>query len=110
MTIMNDALAALAIPRRQEILRIVWDREVAAGEIAAHFDVSFSAISQHLKALRDAGVVVVRRDGKRRLYRVDRAALGTLAGALEQMWATQLAQLKDLAEAEERRRTDDAGS
>ena len=94
---MPDALALLAEPRRQAILRLVWDREMAAGAIAERFEVTFSAISQHLALLREAGLVVVRRQGKRRLYRADQAALGPLAPALEQMWRAQLETLKDLA-------------
>ncbi|HTJ37185.1 MAG TPA: metalloregulator ArsR/SmtB family transcription factor, partial [Dactylosporangium sp.] len=71
-----DALHAVAEPRRREILRLVWDAERSAGDVAAHFDVTFGAVSQHLAVLRKAGLVSVRKDGNRRLYRADRAALG----------------------------------
>src|SRR5438093_6728344 len=102
-----DALQVVAEPRRREILRLVWDREVAAGDIAAQFDVGFGAVSQHLGVLRDAGFVRVRREGNRRLYVADRARLGPLAQALEAMWASTLDRLaaaveSDAAEAETR--------
>jgi DNA-binding transcriptional ArsR family regulator len=99
-----DALQVIAEPRRREILRQVWDAEVPAGVLAAHFDVSFAAVSQHLAVLREAGLVTVRRDGTRRLYRADREALGRLGQVLEQMWTAQLAELAELAEAAERER------
>jgi DNA-binding transcriptional ArsR family regulator len=99
-----DALQVIAEPRRREILRLVWDTEVPAGVVAAQFDVSFAAVSQHLAVLREAGLVTVRRDGTRRLYRADREALGRLGQVLEQMWTAQLAELAELAEAAERER------
>ena len=99
-----DALQVIAEPRRREILRLVWDAEVSAGVVAAHFDVSFAAVSQHLAVLREAGLVTVRRDGTRRLYRANRRALGRLGQVLEQMWTVQLAELAELAEDEERER------
>jgi DNA-binding transcriptional ArsR family regulator len=97
-----DRLQVVAEPRRRAILRLVWDAEVPAGEIAAHFDVSFAAVSQHLGVLRQAGLVTVRRQGTRRLYRADRSALGRLGQALEQLWSSQLDELAELAEAAER--------
>ena len=97
-----DSLQVVAEPRRRAILRLVWDEEVAAGEIAARFDVSFAAVSQHLGVLRQAGLVTVRREGTRRLYRADRAALGRLGQLLEQLWSSQLDELTALAEAAER--------
>ncbi|MGI8969883.1 MAG: ArsR/SmtB family transcription factor [Dehalococcoidia bacterium] len=66
-----DKLQVVAEPRRRAILQLVWDRELAAGEIAGHFDVGFAAVSQHLGVLRQAGFVRMRREGKRRLYRAD---------------------------------------
>ena len=96
-----DALQVVAEPRRREILRLVWDRELAAGEIARRFDVSFPAVSQHLGVLRDAGFVNIRRDGRTRLYRADRKALGPLRPMLEKMWTRSLDRLAELVEAEE---------
>jgi DNA-binding transcriptional ArsR family regulator len=68
---------------------------LAVGEIAAQFSVGFSAVSQHLGVLRQAGLVTVRRDGTRRLYRADQAALGRLGQVLEQMWSRQLDELTE---------------
>jgi DNA-binding transcriptional ArsR family regulator len=99
-----DALQLIAEPRRREILRLVWDAEVPACVVAAHFDVTFAAVSQHLAALREAGLVTVRRDGTRRLYRANRQALGRLGQVLEQLWTVQLAELAQLAEEAERER------
>jgi DNA-binding transcriptional ArsR family regulator len=97
-----DSLQVVAEPRRRAILHLVWDRELAAGEIAARFDVSFAATSQHLAVLRKAGFVSVRRDGRSRLYRADRKALGPLRATLEKMWATSLDRLVTLIEEEKR--------
>ena len=93
-----DALQVVAEPRRREILRLVWDRELAAGEIASRFDVSFPAVSQHLGVLREAGFISVRRDGRVRLYRADRKALGPLRPMLEKMWTESLDRLAGLVE------------
>jgi DNA-binding transcriptional ArsR family regulator len=89
-------LEAVASPRRREILRLVWDRERSAGEIAEHFDVSWPAISQNLGVLRRAGLVVERRDANRRLYRADREAAGSLAAVLEESWRTDLTKLQNV--------------
>lgn len=94
-------LAVIAEPRRQAILRLCWSRERTAGELADAFDVTFGAVSQHLKVLRDAGLVTVRPEGTRRFYRADRAALGPLSAYLEAQWAEQLDNLATLAEAAE---------
>jgi DNA-binding transcriptional ArsR family regulator len=93
-----DPMRAIAEPRRREILRLIWDGEHTAGEIAARFDVTFGAVSQHLGVLRQAGLVVVRRDGTRRFYRANRPALAPFAAVLEQMWAGKLDRLAQLAE------------
>jgi DNA-binding transcriptional ArsR family regulator len=93
-----DPLHALGEPRRRDILRLVWDSERSAGDIAAQFDVTFGAVSQHLGVLRRAGLVSVRKDGTRRLYRARRDELGPLAGWLESMWAGELDRLAALAE------------
>jgi DNA-binding transcriptional ArsR family regulator len=96
-----DALRVVAEPRRREILRLVWDRELPAGDIASRFDVSFAAVSQHLGVLRDAGFVSVRRDGRARLYKADRNALGPLRPMLERMWESSLDRLARLVEEED---------
>jgi DNA-binding transcriptional ArsR family regulator len=95
--------AVIAEPRRREILRLVWHGERAAGEIhRAIGDVTFGAVSQHLRVLSEAGLVEVRRDGRHRYYRARRAALGPLRRALEQMWASALDDLAGLAESEDK--------
>jgi DNA-binding transcriptional ArsR family regulator len=99
-----DAVKVISEPRRREILRLVWDRELAAGDIAREFDVTFGAISQHLAILRGAGFVQARRDGNRRLYRADRERLGPLAKALEAMWSETLDRLADAIESDLRSR------
>ena len=73
-----EPLQVVAAPRRLRILELVWDRELSAGEIAAQFDVSWSAVSQHLRVLKTAGFIVERREGTSRLYRADKTALGPL--------------------------------
>jgi len=95
-----DVLELIAQPRKRQILQLVWRRELSAGEIAAKFDVSFSAVSQHVGVLKEAGLLAERRDGKRRLYRAERERLGPFAAALEAMWAERLGVLKALAEDE----------
>jgi DNA-binding transcriptional ArsR family regulator len=97
-----DAVRAVAEPRRREILRLVWDAELSAGEIADRFDVTFGAVSQHLKVLREAGLVTLRQDGRKRFYRADREGMGPLADYLKSMWATRLDKLAELAEEAER--------
>ena len=95
-----DALQVVAEPRRRAILRLVWDQELPAGDIAARFEVTFPAVSQHLRVLRDAGLVSVRRDGRTRLYKTDRKALGPLRPMLERMWNDNLDRLVALIEEE----------
>jgi DNA-binding transcriptional ArsR family regulator len=96
-----EPLQVIAAPRRLRILELVWDRELSAGEIAAEFDVSWSAVSQHLRVLRTAGFLVERREGTSRLYRADKAALGSLRSVVEDHWRQGLGRVKDLAEAEQ---------
>src|SRR5687768_12087960 len=101
---MESALRAIAEPRRREILRLVWDRELPAGQIASHFDVTHAAISQHLRVLREAALVTERREGTRRLYRASPEGLGELRAYLEAYWDEGLQRLKVAAEREERRK------
>lgn len=96
-----EPLQVIAAPRRLRILELVWDRERAAGDIAAQFEVSWSAISQHLTVLKAAGFVVERRAGRSRFYRADQAALGSLRSIVEEHWQRGLTRIKDLAEAEQ---------
>ena len=106
---LDVALHALADPRRREILSIVRDRELPAGEIADRFDVSRPAISQHLAVLRQAGLLTERRDGTRRLYRAHPAGAVDLRVWLEAFWDDGLAQLRLAAEEEANGRIDAGG-
>jgi len=92
---MDDALRAVADPTRREILRLVRDEEVAAGELARHFPtISRPAVSQHLRVLADAGLVAARPDGNRRLYRWRPEGLRDVAAFLDELWSDNLARLK----------------
>jgi DNA-binding transcriptional ArsR family regulator len=100
---MQAAVHAISEPRRREILRLVRDRELAAGDIAARFDVTRPAISQHLTVLKNAGLVSERRDGTRRLYRARPEGLAELQAFLDGFWEDRLQRLKQVAEAEQRK-------
>ena len=91
---MQAVLDAISSPRRREILRLVWDQELAAGDLAARFDVTWPAVSQNLRVLRAAGLVTERKEANRRFYRADRAALGSFRAALEEMWSGDLDRLR----------------
>jgi DNA-binding transcriptional ArsR family regulator len=97
------AVRAIAEPRRRQILRLVRDEEMSAGEIASHFEVTRSAVSQHLRVLKDAGLVSERRQGTRRIYRIRPEGLAELREFIDGLWEIKLATLKRAAEAEERR-------
>src|SRR4029077_20647890 len=99
---MEAALKAIAEPHRRQILSLVRDGELSAGEIAAHFDVTRPAISLHLNVLKEAGLVDERRNGTRRLYRARPEGLTEVKAFLEQFWDTRLDALKREAEREER--------
>ncbi|MEZ5354395.1 MAG: winged helix-turn-helix domain-containing protein [Bryobacteraceae bacterium] len=99
------AWTVLASPRRCEILRLVWKDERSAGAIRdAMPEVTFGAVSLHLGVLREAGLVTVRQEGRRRFYRARREALGELGAALEAMWDDALWKLQLEAELEQSRR------
>jgi DNA-binding transcriptional ArsR family regulator len=99
----EPALRAIAEPRRRQILRLVRDEEMSAGEIASHFEVTRSAVSQHLRVLKDAGLVSERRQGTRRIYRIRPEGLAELREFIDGLWEIKLAAPKRVAEAEERR-------
>jgi len=99
---MDAQLRALADPRRRRILELVRDHEATAGAIAAHFEVTRPAISQHLTVLKQAGLLDERRDGTRRLYRAQPASLLGLKRFVDRFWAEGLTRLKSQAEAEAR--------
>lgn len=81
-----DPLQVIAEPNRRRILGLVWENELSASEIADQFESTFGAVSQHLAVLRRAGFVSVRREGNRRFYEANRAAL-------EAMWQDTLEDL-----------------
>ena len=95
---MQDVLDAISSARRRQILRLVWERELSAGDIAAQFDVSWPAISQNIAVLRKAGLVTERREANRRFYRADQQALGSLQPALREMWALDLDRLRSVVD------------
>jgi DNA-binding transcriptional ArsR family regulator len=100
----ETVLKAIAEPRRQQILRLVWQHERAAGDIAAHFEISRPAISKHLRVLRQAGLVEERRDGTQRLYRARPERLAEAQRVLESFWDDGLAAIKRSAEDDARHR------
>lgn len=98
-------LAAIASPRRREILRLTWREERGAGELReAMPDVSWGAVSQQIGALVSAGLLETRVDGRRRFYRARPESLGSVADVLERMWHDALWKLKLAAELEASRR------
>jgi DNA-binding transcriptional ArsR family regulator len=102
INVVDAAFKALAEPRRREILRLIWSQELPAAQIAARFDdVTRSAVSQHLGVLRDADLVLKRRDGTRRLYRVNHEEMAKLRNFLDEYWTDSLERLRDLSEAAE---------
>jgi len=105
--VLSDAaiLHALGEPRRVAILRLVRDQEYPSGEIAARFpDITGPAVSQHLRILREAGLIEERRSGTRRLYRARPEGLAELRALLRDFWDDSLSQLKDAAEDQQRRK------
>jgi len=102
MSAMEVALRAIAEPHRRQIMRLVWNEELSAGEIASHFDVSRPAVSQHLNVLKGAGLVSERRNGARRLYRARPEGIEELKTFLDDFWGGKLEALKREAEREEK--------
>lgn len=95
---LDEVFRALAEPRRRQILRLVSHFELAAGEIAGTFEVSRTAVSQHLTVLKNAGLLDERRDGTRRFYRARRDGLVALRAFLEDMWSDSLDVARALVE------------
>ena len=89
----DDTLRALANPTRRAMLELVWDAERSSSQIAQAVGATRPAASQHLKVLRDAGLVQVRVDGNQRLYRVDTGRLAEVRRALEGFWGARLGRL-----------------
>jgi DNA-binding transcriptional ArsR family regulator len=97
------AFAALAEPRRRAMLLLVRDRPRSVNEIAAHFDISQQAVSQHLQVLREAGLVAVRAEGQRRLYVVRPEGLDAVREFMAKLWPEGLGRLKTDVESRKRR-------
>ncbi|MCK6257832.1 metalloregulator ArsR/SmtB family transcription factor [Fictibacillus sp. KIGAM418] len=100
----EKAIHSLSVPTRRAILDVLRGRELASSDIAAHFELSAPAISQHLKVLHDSGMVVVRKSGTKRYYRIRREGFADLKEFVDQFWDNSLFALKEAAEEEERRK------
>lgn len=101
---MEGLLQAISHGGRRAMLQLAWDAERTSSELAKAAGLSRSAASQHLKVLRDAGVVHVRVDANRRLYRVDAERLAALRAFLDDFWGDRLDDLKATAETTARQR------
>src|SRR5215469_8895964 len=88
------ALRALADHRRRQMLDLVWDRERSPSDLARRCQLSRPATSQHLKVLREVGLVSVRLEGNRRFYRVQAGRLAELRAMLDQFWGGRLTRLQ----------------
>jgi DNA-binding transcriptional ArsR family regulator len=108
-TAIDQSLVALAHPARREIVRLCATTERSVGEMGELLRLRQPSTSQHLRILRDAGIVTVRRDGNRRLYRVDLARLAEITAALDGLWSTRLPELKRIAERKARAGKTDTG-
>jgi DNA-binding transcriptional ArsR family regulator len=96
---MDRVAHALADDTRRRLLRLVRDDERAAGDLAAEFrTISRPAVSQHLRVLHDAGLVVARRDGNRRLYRARVEGLSEVWQYIDDLWTDRLGTLKRVVE------------
>ena len=98
VTYQADAWTALGDPTRKAIFELLADRPRAVGELASELPVSRPAVSQHLRVLKDAGLVIDRPAGNRRIYQADPAGLAALRETLDQYWTTALATFKARAE------------
>jgi DNA-binding transcriptional ArsR family regulator len=97
----NDPLAALADPTRRAIFERIAERPSAVGELAGDLPVSRPAVSQHLRVLKDAGLVSDRRDGNRRIYQLDPGGIRALRAYLDRFWNQSMAAFKAAVEKEE---------
>ncbi|MDX3190090.1 metalloregulator ArsR/SmtB family transcription factor [Streptomyces sp. MN03-5084-2B] len=97
----SDQLAALADPSRRAIFEALRAGPRAVGELAADLPISRPAVSQHLKVLKEAGLVADRAVGTRRLYRLEPAGIAALRAYLDGMWSDALKAFAELAESTE---------
>ena len=102
----EKVIQAITEPRRREILSLVSHGELTSSAIASHFEISAPAISQHLKVLEESGLVVVRREGTKRYYRIRREGFTELKIYIDRFWDESLYLLKEAAEEEERKKND----
>ncbi|WP_064093489.1 ArsR/SmtB family transcription factor [Rossellomorea aquimaris] len=100
----QQAIHSISVPTRRRILEILRDKELTSTEIASQFELSAPAISQHLKVLEQSGLVVVRKEGTKRYYRIRREGFSDLRQFIDQFWEDSLLRLKEAAEKEERRK------
>ena len=105
MSTYGAVLDALGDPTRRSVVELIADRPLAVGDIAGHLPVSRPAVSQHLRVLKDAGLVVVERDGTRRLYRLDPTGVEPLRAYLDRLWTDALDRFKAAAERAHAERT-----
>ena len=103
MTTYQNGFSALADPTRRRIFERLARRPRPVGELAEGLPVSRPAVSQHLRVLSDAGLVVATRDGNRRLYRVDPKEIDAMRSYLDRFWSDALAAFEDAARAKEER-------
>ncbi len=101
----GDACRALAEPQRRRILALVRDGERAAGEIADHFEITPQAVSQHLRVLKEAGLLHERRAGTRRLYALRPEAIEPVRSFLDELWPASLGRLKQVVESDKAARS-----
>lgn len=94
----DDGWSAVGDPTRRAIIACLAERERAVGELADELPVSRPAVSQHLKVLKNAGLVTERTAGARRIYRLDPAGVAALRDQLETFWSRALAGYEDVAE------------
>lgn len=104
MPVNDDVFAALANPARREVLRLLLDGPMAAGDLAERFTMARPSLSEHLRVLREAGLVSERRQGRNRVYTLDAAPLEEVSTWLtpyERFWRTKLSNLRDLLDEED---------
>lgn len=99
----EKVIASLSVPSRREILNLLRNGELTSTAIAEQFEISAPAVSQHLKVLQNSGLVVVRKSGTKRYYRIRKEGFKDLKAFIDQFWDDSLLRLKEAAEEEERR-------
>ncbi len=100
---MNSIIQAITEPNRREILKMVARRELTAGEIASHFSISRPAVSQHITILKEAGLLLERREGTSRFYQTDPEGFKELIDFINFFWDEKLLKLKKVIEVKQRK-------